>query len=170
MPDLSNTMACKAVGSNSGENPALSNNGEDPNRPVANTQQYVSTGPDKYITEKEDILRWSLNYPRKHIGSLEQALRLHSYPDTQRYLDRNFDKQYIQYEKDSVCLLNKVKDYFDAIDAGWEPSDEAIEAFKERKKIYLGFTTNDNWKGPFLDYNNPLNVRKDALHDLEKMK
>lgn len=41
------------------------NNREDPNKPVANTQQYVSTGPDKYLEEKKtaSLIIWNYISP-----------------------------------------------------------------------------------------------------------
>ena len=170
MPDLSNTTGSNTVGNNFEENLGVGKIGEDANQPVANTQQYVSSGPDKYIPEKEELLSLTVCYPVKQVAPLQEAIWLQAAPEPQKYLYSNFVEQGIQMDKDNLSLLNKVKDYFVAKDAGREPTDEAVKAFKERQKRYLAFPSNDNWKGPFIDFNDPSNVRKDALQDLEQLK
>lgn len=171
MADLGNTTESKPVVNKPGENSGVGNNGEDTNQPVANTQQYISSGPDKYISEKEEILKLTGDfYPPIQRGPLERALKLFGAYAPEKYLSDNFHEKGIQMEKNALFELNKVKDYFDAIDAGREPTDEAIKAFKERQKRYLAYPYSDNWKGPFIDFNDPSNVRRDALVDLEQIK
>ncbi len=72
--------------------------------------------------------------------------------------------------KKNIALLIKVKEYFDEIGAGREPTDEALKAFKDRQERYKAFPSSGNWKGPFIDFNDPSNVRRDALQDLEQLK
>lgn len=171
MADLSNTTGSDPVVNNLGEKSGVGNNGGDPNKAVANTQQYISSGPDKLISEKQELLKLAGDfYPVTESGPLQVALRVFRASEPGEYLSVNFPEDIIEREKNSLYKLNLVKDYFDAVDAGREPADEAVKAFKERQTRYLSFTSNDNWKGPFIDFNDKSNVRKDAMVDLEQMK
>ena len=146
------------------------NNREDPNNPVANTQEYVSTGPDTYLKEKKELARLCGHWhPRGKETPMEEALSLHCFPEPAEYLKDNFPLERVKRNKEDKWL-EKVKDYFDAIDSGKQPSPEAISAFEKRKERYIGHTKEDNWKGAWIDFNNPANVRKVALEDLEQHK
>lgn len=171
MADLSNTTGSNPVEKNIGEKSGVGNNGADPNKAVANTQQYISSGPDKLISEKQELLKLSGDfYPRTQAGPLQEALRRFRSSEPAEYLSVNFPENLIERDKNSLYKLNLVKDYFDALDAGREPADEAVKAFKERQTRYLSFASNDNWKGPFIDFNDKSNVRKEAMDDLEYKK
>ncbi len=95
MSGLSNTTGSNPVGNNPGENPGVvnnpgekpgvGNNDEDRHQPVANSEQYVSSGPDMYIYEKKELLRLGCNYPLKNTGPLEDALHFHGAPEPHKY-------------------------------------------------------------------------------------
>ncbi len=99
MPGLSNTTGSNPVGNNPRANPGAGNNGGDPLQPVANTQQYVSSGPDMYIPEKKELLRLTCLYPLRTTGPLEDALSVYRSPEPQKYLDREYCEQGINQDK-----------------------------------------------------------------------
>jgi len=170
MSGLSNTTGSNPVGNNPGENPGVGNNGEDRHQPVANSEQYVSSGPDKYISEKKELVWLSCSYPLRNVSPLEEALKYQGAPEPKKYLEHNLSEIGVEKDKKDLSWLIKVKEYFDEKDAGREPTDEAVKAFKERQVRYLAYPLSDSWKGPFIDFNDPSNVRRDALQDLEQMK
>ena len=70
--------------------------------------------------------------------------------------------------KDVSNMLN-VKGYFEAIDAGREPTDEEKLQYLKRKNRYLGFFNNkETWIGRKIDFNNPGEVRRVNLEDLNQ--
>jgi hypothetical protein len=73
MPGLSSTTGSNPVGNNPSENPGVGNRGGDPLQPVANTEQYESSGPNMYIAEKKQLLIFG-TYPYREPAPLQEAL------------------------------------------------------------------------------------------------
>ena len=177
-PLISNVSSCTIGtpgGSPGGNNPEGNPGGGkysgDSNNLVEKPKQYVSTGPNTLIKEKEELLKLT-GFGSPHVsGPLEQALLDTSKPNPKEYLYPDFSKAIYERDKETISVLEKVCEYFSAKDAGREPSVEAKNAFEKRKERYLGFAANvDSWKGPPVDFNDPSNVRKVAQEDLQKAK
>lgn len=165
MPGLSSTTGSNPVGNNPSENPGVGNRGGDPLQPVANTEQYESSGPNMYIAEKKKLLSFA-TYPYREPAPLQEALWVRGAPEPKKFLETNYTEQRITQDNESLSWLIKVRDYFYAIDAGKNPTYEQEKAYNERVVRYKSFLSSDNWKGPKIDYDNPSNVRKEALQDL----
>ncbi len=178
---LSYIQMCKG---NSGDKPTSNDNGSHnngsqnnggPNNEKANycgsnndkndnkgkKKEYISTGPNEYVKEKEEYNKLQERF--------EPSLDLLISPEPNEYLN-DIKIGLEKVNKPGISWLEKVKSYFDAKDAGREASTEDVNAFDKRKERYLGHAANENWKGPHVNFNDPSNVRKVAEKDLQELK
>lgn len=163
------------IGNNSALNKPISNpldSEPKANKPIEISKKYVSTGPGVCLDIKQEIYELDVvisGYISANAGPLEQAIG--SARDTREPAEViDYAMQMLESDKASISWLEKVEEYFQAKDAGLEPSPEAIDAFEKRQKRYLGHSSSDNWKGPPKNYNDPSVVRREAKEDLEHLK
>ena len=123
---------------------------------------FPSMGPDKYIEEKQELIRLESE-------PMSPSVIVANTPDPSKYLKSMKDG--LDNIKNDNIILQKVGDYFHALDNNLKPTKESEEAFNIRKERYLGFACDkSSWKGPPVDFNNPKNVQLTAQEDLEGSK
>ena len=126
-------------------------------------ETFPSTGPDGCLELKAELKRLARepsNLTNDHID--DKFVK--DYLKTEKYV-------LVDYNPKELLHLERVRDYFHALDNNIEPSKESKEAFKIRQKRYLDQASHKiSWKGPPVDYNNPANVRLVAEEDLELSK
>ena len=80
----------------------------------------------------------------------------------------NEHKKMVKFTAKDISKMKNVMGYFEAIDAGREPTPEEKIQYLKRKNRYLGFFNNkETWFGRKIDFNNPANVKEVCISDLQ---